>query len=69
MSVPGTTDQSQEAATASSIAPAGGPAPETDWDLIEAIWSQIPDEEFEKLPPDGSAQHDHYIYSVPKRAS
>ena len=67
MTVPKMTDQ-PKAAPASADAPASDLAPETDWDLIEAIWSQIPDEEFDKLPPDGSAQHDHYIYGVAKRA-
>jgi hypothetical protein len=28
----------------------------------------MPDEVRAKLPADGAAQHDHYIYGVPKRA-
>ena len=67
MTVPKMTDQPKAAEPASADAPASDLAPETDWDLIEAIWSQIPDEEFDKLPPDGSVQHDHYIYGVAKR--
>src|SRR5262249_28511121 len=38
------------------------------------IWEQfieasldIPDEELDRLPTDGAAQHDHYIYGTPKR--
>jgi len=27
----------------------------------------VPDEELERLPVDGAAQHDHYIYGLPKR--
>jgi len=26
----------------------------------------VPKEDFEKLPSDGSEQHDHYIYGTPK---
>jgi predicted DNA-binding antitoxin AbrB/MazE fold protein len=28
----------------------------------------LPPEVLERLPPDGAAQHDHYIYGTPKRA-
>ena len=31
------------------------------------IFAEIPDEEFDKLPVDSSAQLDHYIYGTPKR--
>jgi plasmid stability protein len=35
---------------------------------IREIWADMPDEVRAKLPADGAAQHDHYIYGVPKRA-
>ena len=37
------------------------------WEEIEELTADIPDEEFLKLPSDGAAQHDHYIYGLPKR--
>jgi hypothetical protein len=37
------------------------------WEIAEEISSQIPVEEWEKLPPDGAEQHDHYLYGSPKR--
>ena len=37
------------------------------WEIAEEISSQIPIEEWEKLPPDGAEQHDHYLYGSPKR--
>ncbi len=30
---------------------------------------KIPEEELEKLPTDGAAELDHYIYGTPKRNS
>jgi len=29
----------------------------------------VPDEVFNRLPPDGASQVDHYIYGLPKRDS
>ena len=34
---------------------------------IRRIWADMPEEVRAKLPDDGAAQHDHYIYGVPKR--
>jgi hypothetical protein len=34
---------------------------------IREIWADMPDEVRATLPADGAAQHDHYIYGVPKR--
>ena len=31
--------------------------------------SDVPDEVLDRLPVDGAAQHDHYIYGTPKRPS
>jgi hypothetical protein len=40
---------------------------ESIWDKIDGLIQQVPEEEFARLPEDGSEQHDHYIYGVPKR--
>ena len=37
------------------------------WDIAEELFGAIPDEELERLPPDGAAQVDHYVYGLPKR--
>lgn len=39
----------------------------TIWDKIHAHAAEIPDEEWEKMPVDGSEQHDHYLYGSPKK--
>jgi hypothetical protein len=36
------------------------------WEIAEEISSQVPLEEWEKLPDDGAEQHDHYLYGSPK---
>lgn len=36
------------------------------WDRIRAHAADIPDEDWEKMPKDGSEQHDHYLYGAPK---
>jgi hypothetical protein len=33
---------------------------------VEEIQAQVPPEEWEKLPHDGSINHDHYLYGAPK---
>jgi hypothetical protein len=35
--------------------------------FVESLVSDIPPEILEKLPRDGAAQHDHYLYGAPKR--
>jgi predicted transcriptional regulator len=35
--------------------------------MVEAIWRDVPDEDLAKLPPDFSANLDHYLYGTPKR--
>ncbi len=35
--------------------------------LVDAIWSAVPEEELAQLPPDLSANLDHYLYGTPKR--
>ena len=37
------------------------------WEIAEEISSQVPLEEWEKLPADGAEQHDHYLYGSPKK--
>ena len=39
------------------------------WEIAEEISSQVPLEEWEKLPVDGAEQHDHYLYGSPKKRS
>jgi putative addiction module CopG family antidote len=42
-------------------------APEPAWKCLLNNMKDVPDEEFDRIPTDGSEQHDHYIYGVPKR--
>jgi hypothetical protein len=37
------------------------------WEIADTLLEGIPEEELERLPVDGAAQHDHYIYGTPKR--
>ena len=37
------------------------------WELFIEAFQDVPDEELAHLPVDGAAQHDHYIYGLPKR--
>lgn len=34
---------------------------------LREIWADMPDSVRARLPADGAAQHDHYIYGVPKK--
>jgi Arc/MetJ-type ribon-helix-helix transcriptional regulator len=43
------------------------PAHKPIWEVAEELAASIPPEEWDKLPVDGAAQHDHYIYGTPKR--
>ena len=36
-------------------------------EVIREIVARVPEEEWDRLPPDLSEQHDHYIYGTPKR--
>ena len=40
--------------------------PKPIWEIF-AETTDIPEEEWEKLPTDLASQHDHYIYGTPKR--
>lgn len=37
------------------------------WQEILELTADVPDEVWDALPTDLSAQHDHYIYGTPKR--
>jgi len=37
------------------------------WDKIQRRMQAIPAEELAQLPSDGAAEHDHYLYGMPKR--
>ena len=43
------------------------PKPKHIWEIAEELFSDIPEEDLARLPVDGAAQHDHYIYGLPKR--
>jgi len=45
------------------------PAPTTKhiWEIAAELLAEVPEEALNRLPPDGAAQHDHYIYGTPKR--
>jgi hypothetical protein len=43
------------------------PAHKPIWEVAGELRKSIPAEEWAKLPVDGAAQHDHYIYGTPKR--
>ena len=50
-----------------SAVPSPHPQTKHIWEVAEELFGAIPDEELARLPIDGSAQHDHYIYGIPKR--
>lgn len=37
------------------------------WYAIQEIVKDVPDEVWERVPTDGSEQHDHYLYGSPKK--
>jgi hypothetical protein len=39
----------------------------TIWEEIRDIVKDVPDEEWERLPRDGSANLDHYLYGTPRK--
>jgi hypothetical protein len=36
------------------------------WEIVAEIGAQISDEEWEKVPSDGSINYKHYLYGSPK---
>jgi hypothetical protein len=49
--------------------PIPAPAPTTKplWEIAADLLKDVPQEVLDRLPTDGAAQHDHYIYGTPKR--
>jgi hypothetical protein len=41
-------------------------APKPIWEHFIEAFQDVPDEELARLPVDGAAQHDRYIYGLPK---
>lgn len=39
----------------------------TTWDYIDEQLAQLPENAWDNSPTDGSYQHDHYLYGIPKR--
>lgn len=37
------------------------------WEMVLEIMKDAPQDEIDKLPHDGSEEHDHYIYDTPKK--
>ena len=37
------------------------------WEVLCEIGSQVPPEDWDKVPSDGSINVDHYLYGAPKR--
>jgi hypothetical protein len=37
------------------------------WEEIDEITRQVSEEAWERVPTDGSEQHDHYLYGAPKK--
>lgn len=37
------------------------------WEVVDELRKNVPPEELAKLPKDGAAQLDHYLYGSPKR--
>jgi hypothetical protein len=38
------------------------------WQMVLEIMKDVPKEEIDNLPTDGSVEHDHYIYGTPKNS-
>ena len=45
----------------------GGRRPKTIEEKIAALMSKVPKAELRKIPTDLSANHDYYLYGLPKR--
>ena len=65
-------DHAPHAGSGHGETPAAVPAPPASakpfWEIAEELFAAIPDEALARLPTDGAAQHDHYIYGTPKHA-
>jgi predicted DNA-binding antitoxin AbrB/MazE fold protein len=45
----------------------GAAAEKPIWEVAEDLVRDIPEEVLNSVPADGAAEHDHYLYAVPKR--
>jgi Arc/MetJ-type ribon-helix-helix transcriptional regulator len=54
---------------ASKPSPRNGTGTRPIGEIIDELMSDVPDDVLDRLPVDGAAQHDHYIYGTPKRPS
>lgn len=45
----------------------GAPPAKHIWDIADELLEDVPEEELNRLPKDGAAQVDHYVYGLPKR--
>jgi hypothetical protein len=61
---PASPDRAQLAAT--QTAPQTTKIGKSIWQIAEDFVKDLPEAELAKLPTDGAAQHDHYIYGTPK---
>jgi hypothetical protein len=43
------------------------PAKRPIWEIVADIGAQIPEVEWEKVPPDASINYKHYLYGAPKQ--
>jgi hypothetical protein len=60
---PGNGGQGKQASPVPSPSPRKKPI----WEVAAELVAEIPEEDLARLPIDGAAQHDHYIYGTPKR--
>ena len=74
-------DDLQEHVHAAQVQPPGNGGPGTQaspmpaapakkkpiWEVAAELVAEIPEEDLARLPVDGAAQHDHYLYGTPKR--
>ena len=56
--------ESEELKARNGSAGISGEAP---WETVLRTMGKIPDAELDRLPSDGAAQLDHYVYGTPKR--
>jgi len=53
--------------TQATPVPVAPPRKKHIWEVAAELAAEIPEEDLARLPVDGAAQHDHYIYGAPKR--
>ena len=56
-----------EHGTQATPAPVAPPRKKHIWEVAGELVAESPEEDLARLPVDGAAQHDHYIYGTPKR--